>query len=70
MGMNDFNHSSGVFNSSIMRFKNDKMHDKLWRKFMDGKHNLLRRFLVTKTISDFIKISGCESCHKFVDTII
>ena len=30
IGMNDFNPTSGVFNSRIMRFDQSKMHDKLW----------------------------------------
>ena len=50
MGMNDFNPTSGVFNSSIMRFEQSKMHDKLWHKFIADRPNLLRRFLVTKTL--------------------
>ena len=50
MGMNDFNPTSGVFNSSIMRFDQSKMHDKLWRRFRKDRANLLRRFLVTKTL--------------------
>ena len=31
VGMNDFNPTTSVFNSSIMKFKNDKLHGKLWR---------------------------------------
>ena len=46
-----------------MKFKNDKLHDRLWRKFMDDRPNLLRRFPGDQNlISEFIKNSpGCES---------
>ena len=61
--MNDFNPSTKQWNSSIMKFKNDKLHGKLWHKFMDDRPNLLRRFAGDQNlISDFIKNTpGCES---------
>ena len=37
VGMNDFNPSTKQWNSSIMKFKNDKLHGKLWHKFMDDR---------------------------------
>ena len=30
--MNDFNPTTNQWNSSVMKFKNDKLHDKLWHK--------------------------------------
>jgi len=63
IGMNDFNPTSGVWNSSIMKFDQSKMHDKLWRRFRDDRPNWLRRFPGDQNlISEFIKDSpGCES---------
>ena len=63
VGMNDFNPSTKQWNSSVMRFKNEKMQGKLWYKFMDDRPNLLRRFAGDQNlISDFIKETpGCES---------
>ena len=63
VGMNDFNPTTKQWNSSIMKFKNDKLHGKLWHKFMDDRPNLLRRFAGDQNlISDFIKETpGCES---------
>ena len=61
--MNDFNPSTKQLNSSVMRFKNEKMQGKLWYKFMDDRPNLLRRFPGDQNlISEFIKNSpGCDS---------
>ena len=63
VGMNDFNPSTKQWNSSVMRFKNEKMQGKLWHKFMDDRPNLLRRFPGDQNlISEFIKNSpGCDS---------
>ena len=63
VGMNDFNPTTQQWNSSVMKFKNDKLHDRLWRKFMDDRPNLLRRFAGDQNlISDFIKNTpGCDS---------
>ena len=63
VGMNDFNPSTKQWNSSVMKFKNDKLHGRLWHKFMDDRPNLLRRFAGDQNlISDFIKNTpGCES---------
>ena len=63
IGMNDFNPSTKQWNSSVMRFKNNKLHGKIWHKFMDDRPNNLRRFAGDQNlISDFIKNSpGCDS---------
>ena len=67
VGMNDFNPTTGGWNSSIMRFKNQKLHGKLWHKFMDDRPNLLRRFAGDQNlISDFIK--GNPGCESFPDS--
>ena len=63
VGMNDFNPTTKIWNSSIFRFKNDKLHGRIWHKFMNDRPNLLRRFPGDQNlISEFIKNSpGCES---------
>ncbi len=63
VGMNDFNPTTKLWNSSIMRFKNEKLHGKLWHKFIDDRPNMLRRYHGDQNlISDLIKGSpGCES---------
>ena len=63
IGMNDFNPSTKQWNSSVMRFKNNKLHGKIWHKFMDDRPNNLRRFAGDQNlISEFIKNSpGCDS---------
>jgi len=67
VGMNDFNPQSGVFNSSIMKFKNEKLHDRLWEKFIKDRPTLLRRFPGDQNlISDFIK--GTPGCASFPDS--
>ena len=35
VGMNDFNPMTGGWNSSIMKFKAEKLHDRLWNKFYE-----------------------------------
>ena len=40
VGMNDFNHATKQWNSSIMRFKNEKMQGRLCHKFMDHRPNV------------------------------
>ena len=56
VGMNDFNPSTAQWNSSIMKFKNDKLDDKIWRKFIVNRPDFLRRFAGDQNlISDFIK---------------
>ena len=32
------------WNSSVMKFKNDKLHNKIWRKFIGNEYDFLRRF--------------------------
>ena len=62
-GMNDFNPLSGVWNSSIMKFKSPFLHEKVWFKFMEDRPNLLRKFPGDQNlISDLIKDTpGCDS---------
>ena len=61
--MNDFNPTTKQWNSSVMKFKNDKLHDKIWRKFIGNRPDFLRRFAGDQNlISDFIKETpGCDS---------
>ena len=63
VGMNDFNPTTKQWNSSVMKFKNDKLHDKIWRKFIGNRPDFLRRFAGDQNlISDFIKETpGCDS---------
>ena len=63
VGMNDFNPTSGVWNSSIMRFKAEKLHDRLWHKFYKDRPNMLRRFHGDQNlISEFLRHRpGCDS---------
>ena len=63
VGMNDFNPTTGGWNSSIMKFKNEKMQGRLWHKFMDDRPNWLRRFPGDQNlISELIKNTpGCDS---------
>ena len=62
-GMNDFNPTTKQWNSSIMRFQSDFLHDKLWMRFIENRPNNLRRFAGDQNlISDFIKATpGCDS---------
>tara|TARA_B100001113_G_scaffold109969_1_gene89097 strand:- start:130 stop:807 length:678 start_codon:yes stop_codon:yes gene_type:complete len=63
VGMNDFNPTTKQWNSSVMRFKSDKLNDKIWHKFMGDRPAFLRRFAGDQNlISDFIKETpGCDS---------
>ena len=63
VGINDFNPTTKQWNSSVMKFKNDKLHDKIWRKFIGNRPDFLRRFAGDQNlISDFIKETpGCDS---------
>ena len=66
-GMNDFNPSTGQWNSSVMKFKSAFLAEKLWFRFMDDRPNLLRRFAGDQNlISDFIK--GTPGCDSFPDS--
>ena len=62
-GMNDFNPVSGVWNSSIMRFKQQELHGRIWHKFMSNRPEYLRKFPGDQNlISDFLlKTPGCDS---------
>jgi len=62
-GMNDFNPSTKIWNSSIMRFKQQDLHGRIWHKFMSNRPEYLRKFAGDQNlISDFIKNSpGCGS---------
>ena len=54
-GMNDFNPVSGVWNSSIMRFKQNTLHGRIWHKFMSNRPEYLRKFPGDQNlISDFL----------------
>jgi len=67
VGMNDFNPMTGGWNSSIFKFKNEKLQDRLWHKFMSDRPNLLRRFPGDQNlISDFIK--GNQGCESYPDS--
>ena len=67
VGMNDFNPTSGVWNSSIMKFNQGKLHDKLWRRFINDRPNFLRRFHGDQNlISDFLL--GTPGCVSFPDS--
>ena len=63
VGMNDFNPVSGVWNSSIMKFKQVNLHGRIWHKFMTDRPNWLRRFPGDQNlISDFLlNTPGCVS---------
>ena len=39
VGMNDFNPTSGLFNSSIMRFNNDYHSKLIWDKYIKDRGN-------------------------------
>ena len=67
VGMNDFNPTTKIWNSSIFRFKNDKLHGRIWHKFMNDRPNLLRRFPGDQNlISEFIK--GAPGCDSYPDS--
>jgi hypothetical protein len=62
-GMNDFNPVSGVWNSSIMRFKQQDLHGRIWHKFMSNRPEYLRQYPGDQNlISALIKNTpGCDS---------
>ena len=62
-GMNDFNPVSGVWNSSIMRFKQQDLHGRIWHKFMSNRPEYLRKYPGDQNlISALIKNTpGCDS---------
>ena len=65
--MNDFNPATKGWNSSVMKFKNADLHEKLWLSFMKDRPNLLRRFAGDQTLlSEFIK--GTPGCDSFPDS--
>jgi hypothetical protein len=67
VGMNDFNPATKGWNSSVMKFKNNAMHDSLWLRFMKDRPNLLRRFAGDQNLlSEFIK--GTPGCDSFPDS--
>lgn len=66
-GMNDFNPSTKLWNSSIMRFKQQDLHGRIWHKFMSNRPEYLRRFAGDQNlISDFIK--NTPGCGSFPDS--
>jgi len=67
VGMNDFNPATKGWNSSVMKFKNADLHEKLWLSFMKDRPNLLRRFAGDQNLlSEFIK--GTPGCDSFPDS--
>ena len=66
-GMNDFNPVTKIWNSSIMRFKQQDLHGRIWHKFMSNRPEYLRRFAGDQNlISDFIK--NTPGCGSFPDS--
>jgi hypothetical protein len=66
-GMNDFNPVTKIWNSSIMRFKQQDLHGRIWHKFMSNRPEYLRKFAGDQNlISDFIK--GTPGCDSFPDS--
>ena len=63
IGMNDFNPTTQLWNSSIMRFDSKQLHGDLWDKFYKDRSELYRRFPGDQNlISEFLKNSpGCDS---------
>ena len=67
VGMNDFNPVSGVWNSSIMKFKQTTLHGRIWHKFMSNRPEYLRKFPGDQNlISDLIK--NGHACGSFPDS--
>jgi len=67
LGMNDFNPVTKIWNSSIMRFKQQDLHGSIWHKFMSNRPEYLRKFAGDQNlISDFIK--GTPGCDSFPDS--
>ena len=62
-GMNDFNPSTKIWNSSIMRFKQQDLHGRIWHKFMSNRPEYLRQYPGDQNlISALIKNTpGCDS---------
>ena len=54
VGMNDFNPQTGIFNSSVFRFKPEAMKDKLWQPFIKARDNWMRMAGDQNVISDII----------------
>jgi len=67
VGMNDFNPSTKIWNSSIMRFSQHTLQSKIWHKFMGNRPEYLRKFAGDQNlISDFIK--NDKTCGSFPDS--
>ena len=67
VGMNDFNPVSGVWNSSIMKFKQTTLHGRIWHKFMSNRPEYLRKYPGDQNlISDLIK--NGHACGSFPDS--
>jgi len=67
VGMNDFNPTTKEWNSSIMKFKNDRLHGNIWHKFLDDRPNLLRRFPGDQNLISFL-IKNSPGCESFPDS--
>ena len=52
--MNDFNPSSGLFNSSIMRF-NNKYHSIIWEEYMKRRGDFINVMVTKKSYLRIIK---------------
>ena len=67
VGMNDFKPTTKQWNSSIMKFKNEKLHDRLWYKYVANRPIQKRRFASDQNlISGFIK--GSHGCTSYPDS--
>ena len=59
-GMNDFNPVTKIWNSSIMRFKQQDLHGRIWHKFMTDRPNWLRRFPGDQNLISEIKVDAFD----------
>ena len=55
VGMNDFNKSTKLFNSSVMKFNNEIMTRYVWKPYLEDKSNMDRNQGDQNVISYFIK---------------
>ena len=55
VGMNDFNPTTGQFNSSIMKFNNDTTSDLIWKEYMKRRGDFRKHAGDQNIITDLIK---------------
>ena len=55
VGMNDFNPTSGQFNSSIMKFNNNTTSDLIWKEYMKRRGDFRKHVGDQNIITDLIK---------------